>query len=203
MPFLEDGRTLVSALDGMRADTIYETPRLIMRRFLPGDLADAFEILSDPEVAKYEFWDAYDLEETREDLEIQGAVAPGTRGVWNEFAAEMKDGGKVIGNISFKMTDEEQLQAEIGFHFNRAFHGRGYGKEAVIGLIEYLWKLGAHRIWAVSDTRNENSWRLMERLGMRREGHLVENCFVKGEWGDEYLYALLEKDWRALRADHV
>lgn len=188
-------------------ETVYETDRMIIRRFQSKDLYDVHEILSDPEVAKYEFWDTYDIEETREDLEIQGAVVPGTCGVWNEFAVELKDGsdkvgsdrvgGKVIGNISFKMNDESQLQAEMGFHFNRAYHGKGYGKEAVIGLIEYLWKLGAHRIWAVADTRNMNSWKMMERLGMRREGHMVHNCFIKGEWCDEYQYALLEQEWRA------
>jgi RimJ/RimL family protein N-acetyltransferase len=180
-----------------RGEIQYETERMIIRRFLPTDLEDAYEILSDPEVAKYEYWDAFDREDTREDLEVQGAVVPGTCGVWNEFAVELKDGGKMIGNISFKMEDADQRQAEMGFHFNRKFHGRGYGKEAVIGLIEYLWKLGAHRIWAVSDTRNENSWKMMEKLGMRREGHMIHNCFVKGEWADEYLYALLEKEWRA------
>lgn len=189
-----------------RTETVYETDRMIIRRFQARDLVDVHEILSDPEVAKYEFWDAYDLAETREDLKIQGAVVPGTRGVWNEFAVELKDasdaigsersGGKVIGNISFIMKDAEQGQAEMGFHFNRAYHGKGYGKEAVIGLIEYLWTLGAHRIWAVADTRNVNSWKMMERLGMRREAHMVHNCFIKGEWCDEYLYALLEKEWR-------
>ncbi len=191
------------AVDTMRADTMYETPRLTVRRFLPGDLQDVFEILSDPEVARYEFWEAYDLEAAREDLEIQGAVEPGTCGVWNEFAVQLKDGGRVIGNISFKMRDRVQLQAEIGFHFNRAFHGRGYGKEAAAGLIEYLWKLGAHRVWAVADTRNVNSWKMMEKLGMRREGCMIHNCFVKGEWCDEYLYAVLEEDWRGLRAGPV
>ncbi len=195
-----------------RTETVYETDRMIIRRFQARDLDDVHEILSDPEVAKYEFWDTYDIEETREDLKIQGAVIPGTCGVWNEFAVELKDGsghagsdrvgsdrvgGKVIGNISFIMKDADQRQAEMGFHFNRAYHGKGYGKEAVIGLIEYLWKLGAHRIWAVADTRNVNSWKMMERLGMRREGHMVHNCFIKGEWCDEYLYALLEKEWRA------
>jgi len=170
-----------------------------MRRFRPGDLVDTFEILSDPEVAKYEFWEPYNLEETAEDISIQAAVTPGTVGVWNEFAAQLRDGGKVIGNISFRMNDEVQRQAEIGFHFNRSFHGQGYGKEAVIGLIEYLWRLKAGRIWAVADTRNENSWRMMEKLGMRREGHMIHNCYVKGEWCDEYLYAILEKDWRKAR----
>jgi hypothetical protein len=54
----------------MRAETMYETPRMIVRRFLPGDLSDVHEILSDPEVAKYEFWDTYNLEDTLEDLAI-------------------------------------------------------------------------------------------------------------------------------------
>ncbi len=180
----------------MRAEKVYETPRLIIRRFMPSDLQDAHEILSDPEVAKYEFWDPYDLEDTREDIEIQSAVVPGTFGVWNEFAVQLKDRDKCIGNISFRLNDPVQRQAEIGFHFNREFHGRGYGKESVIGLIDYLWKLGVYRIWAVADTRNLGSWKMMEKLGMRREGHMIHNCFVKGEWCDEYLYALLERDWR-------
>ncbi len=186
-------------------EVVYETPRLLIRRFLASDLQDAFEILSEPEVAKYEFWDAFTFEETRDDLEIQSAVLPGTFEVWNEFAVVLKPGekssGKVIGNISFRINDAVQRQAEIGFHFNVAFHGLGYGQESVTGLIEYLWKLGAYRIWAVSDIRNKASWKLMERLGMRREGHMVHNCFVKGEWCDEYHYALLEPEWRTFQSE--
>jgi RimJ/RimL family protein N-acetyltransferase len=182
----------------MPREIVYETSRLIIRRFMSMDVQDAYEILSHPEVAKYEFWDAYDWEETKEDIEIQSAVLPGTYGVWNEFAVEMKVGQKMIGNISFRLNDPVQRQAEIGFHFNVQYHGQGFGKEAVTGLIEYLWKLGAYRIWAVADIRNLSSWKMMEKLGMRREGHMVQNCFVKGEWCDEYQYALLEADWRKL-----
>ena len=57
--------------------------------------------------------------------------------------------------------------------------------------------LGLHRIIARCDARNGASARVMERLGMRREGHLVENEFIKGEWTDELLYALLEQEWRS------
>ncbi len=176
---------------------IYATPRLIVRRFSPSDLMDAYEILSDPEIAKYEHWDAFDMEDTRADLEIQGAVEPGTCEVWNEFAVTLREGGKCIGNISFKRSEADQGQVEMGFHFNRSFHGQGYGMEAVAGLIDWLWGLGVHRIWAVSDTRNTASWKMMEKLGMRREGHFAENCCIRGEWADEYLYALLQPEWRA------
>ncbi len=187
----------------MQSEIIYETPRLIVRRFLPQDLQDAYEFLSDPEISKYEHWDVFDLESTREDLEEQAAVIPGSHGVWNEFAVQLKDSGKMIANISFRFPDLEDRQAEIGFHFNRKYHGRGYGKESVIGLIDYLWTLGMHRVWAVSDTRNVASWKLMESIGMRREGHLIQNCKVKGEWGDEFLYAVLEPEWRARHGSPV
>lgn len=182
------------------APVIYSTPRLVVRRFRPEDLLDAFAILSDPEISKYEQWDVFDLEDVRKDLQAQAAVEPGTPIVWNEFAVTLKDGGTCIGNISFKRSEPEEAQAEIGFHFASAWHGKGYGKEAVIGLIDWLWGLKLHRIWAVADTRNVSSWKMMEKLGMRREAHFRENCLVKGEWADEYLYAMLEPEWRALRA---
>lgn len=178
---------------------IYSTPRLIVRRFQARDLMDAYALLSDPEISKYEQWGVFDLDEVREDLETQAAVEPGTPEVWNEFAVVLKEGGTCIGNISFKPGEPDQGQVEIGFHFARAWHGKGYGKEAVTGLIDWLWGRKAHRIWAVADTRNESSWKMMEKLGMRREGHFVQNCRVKGEWADEYLYAVLEAEWRERR----
>ena len=58
-------------------------------------------------------------------------------------------------------------------------------------------ELGLHRIAGRLDARNEASARVLERLGMRREAHLVENEFVKGEWTDELVYAMLEQEWRA------
>ena len=57
-------------------------------------------------------------------------------------------------------------------------------------------ELGLHRIVAETDARNDASIRLMERLGMRREAHLVENEFLKGEWTDSIVYAILETEWR-------
>ena len=61
--------------------------------------------------------------------------------------------------------------------------------------------LGLHRIVARCDARNDASARVMERLGMRREAHLVENEMVKGEWTDELVYALLDREWRAREAE--
>ena len=60
-------------------------------------------------------------------------------------------------------------------------------------------ELGLHRIVGECDARNSASARVLERLGMRREAHLVENEFVKGEWASALIYATLDREWRARR----
>ena len=92
-------------------------------------------------------------------------------------------------------------QAEIGFTLACEHQGKGYATEAVNRLLDYVFGvLGKHRVIAVTDTRNAPAARLLERVGMRREGHFVEDIWFKGGWGDEYEYAMLEREWRARRA---
>jgi RimJ/RimL family protein N-acetyltransferase len=63
-------------------------------------------------------------------------------------------------------------------------------------LLEYLFgELHLHRVIATCDVENIASFRLLERIGMRREAHLVENIWFKGAWGSEYSYALLYREW--------
>ncbi len=173
---------------------IYETSRTWVRLFSPDDLADTHEFMSDPEVARYEYWLPYSWEKTEKDIARLSQLPPGTIGRWNEYAVELKDVHFVIGCVSIKVEDAQSWQAEIGFHFNRNYQGLGLAYEASAGLLEYGVKLGVHRFYATVDVRNQKSIALMERLGMRREGHFRENCYVKGEWCDEYLYAILNRE---------
>jgi RimJ/RimL family protein N-acetyltransferase len=55
--------------------------------------------------------------------------------------------------------------------------------------------LGLHRVIAIADCRNAPSVALLERLGMRGEGHFLESNWFKGEWANEYLYAVLKNEW--------
>ena len=78
-------------------------------------------------------------------------------------------------------------------------HGHGYGTEGARLMLRLGFEvLGLHRIIGRCDARNTASARVMERLGMRREAHLIENEWVNGEWTDELLYAMLDHEWRAL-----
>lgn len=90
-------------------------------------------------------------------------------------------------------------QAEIGWALDPAHQGHGYATEAVRELLRLCFDdLGLRRVVALCFAANEPSWRLMERVGMRRETHTVrESLHRSGEWMDGLGYAILAEEWRA------
>lgn len=178
-----------------------ESERLVLRRFDDGDLAAFLAYLNDPLVARYQSWESYTEEQAREVIERQKGLEPGTPGQWFTFAAELKETGSLIGHVALSVKADDHRQAEIGFTFARAHQGRGLAREAAESVLDYAFGvLGLHRVVAITDCENERSVALLGRLGMRREGHFVENIWFKGAWGSEYLYALLREEWLARRA---
>lgn len=120
--------------------------------------------------------------------------------------------GTVIGDLMVRIEDAwaqheiaEQargVQAELGWVFDPGHGGRGYATEAVRELIRLCFTdLGLRRVTANCFAGNEASWRLMERLGMRRELYTVrESLHRSGEWLDGMGYALLADEWRAAQS---
>jgi len=173
-----------------------ETERLILRRLADEDLGHFLAYLNDPEVARYQPWESYTEEQAREVIGRQKSLEPGTPGQWFTFAAELKETGGMIGHVSLSVKADDPRQAEIGFTFARGQQGRGLAREAAEAVLDYAFGvLGLHRVAAVTDCENARSVALLERLGMRREGHFVENIWFKGAWGSEYLYAVLRREW--------
>ena len=173
------------------------TSRLILRRFQGSDLEAFLAYRNDPDVARYQSWTSYSREEAEAFLARQRALEPGTPGEWSQIALERRDAPGLIGDCALKVLAEDPRQAEIGFTLARAWQGHGYGAEAVTALLGHLFgTLGLHRVFAVTDAENAAAAALLERVGLRREGHLVENIWFKGVWGSEFLYAMLEREWR-------
>jgi RimJ/RimL family protein N-acetyltransferase len=116
--------------------------------------------------------------------------------------------GEVVGDLMLRVEDAwaqkevvEQgrgVQAELGWVLDPAFVGNGYATEAVRELLRICFEaLVLRRVTAICFADNEASWRLMERLGMRRELHAVADALHRsGDWLDTYGYALLATDWR-------
>lgn len=185
---------------GAKTFTKIETARLLLRRMADEDLAPFLAYLNDPEVARYQSWESYTERQAREVIEGQKALEPGTPGQWFTFAVELKETGAFIGHVALSVKEDDHRQAEIGFTFAREYHGRGLAREAAEAVLDYAFGvLELHRVTAVADCENERSAALLGRLGMRREGHFVENIWFKGAWGSEYLYAMLRKEWLSRR----
>ena len=169
-----------------------KTKRLIIRNFRDDDYLDLYEYLSDPVTYIYEPGQPISLKEA-------GKLCK-ERSKNNTFlAVELKKEKKLIGHIYFgKIEPEEYDTYEIGYIFNKKFHGHGYATEAAKKVIEYGFnEFGIHKIIANCDPKNKKSWKLLERLNMEREGKFRQKAFFrkndKGEpmWHDAYSYGLL------------
>ena len=174
-----------------------ETKRLILRSFQDSDLEAFVKYRSDPAVAKYQGWDApYGRAAAAAFIQEMKEKHPGTTGEWFQIAVELRASGEMIGDCAFHVLAPDGQQAEIGFTFSRPSQCKGYATEAVARLLDYLFgELGLRRVRATCDAENLASAKLLERIGMRREGHLIENIWFKGVWGSEYTYAQLKKEW--------
>lgn len=178
---------------------ILETPRLILRPFIDEDAAVFSGYRSDPEVARYQGWEApFSLEQAVDFIEYMKTATPGVPGPGYQLAFERKSDGVLIGDCFFKILNEDPRQAEIGFTLKCEVHGQGYASEGVGRLLQYLFDdLNLHRVRGNCDPQNSASIRLMERLGMRHEGCWIKSLWFKGEWADEDWYAILRQEWQA------
>jgi RimJ/RimL family protein N-acetyltransferase len=179
------------------AFTALTSDRLVLRRFRPEDLDAFVAYRSDPEVARYQGWEApYPRAEGARFLAELQATHPDTPGEWYQIAVALRQTGQMIGDCAVHTDADDPRQAEIGFTIAPGRQGHGYATEAVRRLLDYLLvELGKHRVHAKCDDRNLRSAALMERVGMRREGHLVESTWAKGEWTSDLLYAVLRREW--------
>ena len=178
------------------AFTQIESERLWIRRFNDSDLAPFRAYRNDPKIARYQSWDSCEEEEARAFIREMESVQPGVPGEWFQFAIASKETGDLIGDCALRVDEHEPYRAEIGFTLARESQGRGFASEAVSRLLDYAFNaLELHRVVAIADCRNAPSVALLERVGMRREGHFLEHVWFKGGWTDEYLYAVLKNEW--------
>ncbi|UJA21114.1 GNAT family N-acetyltransferase [Thermoleophilia bacterium SCSIO 60948] len=113
------------------------------------------------------------------------------------LAVAMAGDDRLIGEVVAFHRDPAEATVEVGVVFDPRHGGRGYATEAVGALVGMLFgELGMRRVTARLDDRNVASARLFERLGFRREAHLIENEHVKGELTSELDFAVLAREWR-------
>ena len=170
-----------------------ETARLRLRRFVPGDVAALHAIHSREDVTRWLGWNPRDEDEVRASLDAHIARPPDEGVV---LAIDLN--GELIGTANVAVG--EHRQGEVGFMLHPDHQGHGYATEAAAAILELAFDTyHLHRVYGSVAPRNTASARVLERLGMRKEAHLVENEWVKGEWLSEAVYAVLAREWRAAR----
>ena len=176
-----------------------ETERLLLRPFTEADFDGLSAYQSRPDVTRYLYWEARSPEEVREALE-QKIVGRSIAHETDVFclAIELKATGQMIGDVVLSLKSLPNRTAELGYVLHPDHHGHGYATEASRELLRIAFEeLELHRVVAGLEARNLASARVLEKLGMRREAHLVEDEFVKGEWQSAIEYAILDREWRA------
>ena len=172
------------------------TKRLVLRRYTQDDAQDVLAFASQPSVAKVT---CDNLEATdagvRTYIDVQNSYQPFERDKVFDLAVERKEGGRVIGLVTLICRDHKKGQ--IGWALGAEHRGQGYATEAAAALMAYGFaSLGLHRVEADTSSANADSWRVMERLGMRREAELRETVCEDGKWLDTYVYGMLSDEWR-------
>ena len=173
------------------------TDRLLLRPFRDDDLDAFHSIQRRPDVVRYLYWEPRTRDESSEMLgrrKLQVAIEKEGDGL--HLAAELQTTGVMIAHFSLFYASQDHRQGEVGFVMHPDHHGHGYATEGARLMLRLGFEdLGLHRIIGRCDARNTSSARLLERLGMRREAHQIENAFIKGEWTDELEYAMLDREW--------
>ena len=165
-----------------------ETKNLIVRNFELSDKEDLCEYMLQRVNAEFEAYP--DFTEEKAEAEIKYRYRSD-----EFFAIELKESHKVIGNIY--LGKREFNSKELGYVLNKDYQGKGYGSEASKAVIKYAFSNGIHRIYAECAPQNIASWKVMEKIGMKREAHFKNNIFfhvdAKGKpiYWDTYVYALL------------
>jgi RimJ/RimL family protein N-acetyltransferase len=185
---------------------ILTTDRLVLR---PLTLDEATAVHSNfaraKTVVKYLRWEVRDHDEesegrvTKRLTQSARITKQGDGLIWSvEFKQGDGSQGGEIGDVALFAKSIRNAQFEIGWVFHPAIHGRGLATEAATAVMDLAFgRLGAHRVYAELDAKNEASARLCGILGMRQEALLKDREIVDGEWHDVAIYAITADEWSA------
>lgn len=172
------------------------TSRLIIREYVEGDISDVLKNVGDPA-----YWDHHATEPpTYERLEALIVWAIQEQKITPRLnyylAVTTKNASAVIGEAVLRITDPLHRQAEIGFGVARSYWTRGYATEVAQALLRTAFgSLGMRRVYAQCTPENAASIRVMQKIGMAREGVLRDICHVRGRWWSSAIYAIIDHEY--------
>jgi ribosomal-protein-alanine N-acetyltransferase len=178
-------------------DLPIRTARLEMRDLVAEDFECVHRYASDSQVTRYLAWGPNTEAETRAFLLRAQAHAASRPRRDFELGVIDRVSGELIGGCGLHSRREASREYETGYCLRRDWWGKGVGSETLAALLAFGFRsLRAHRIYAQVSPGNTASVRMLERLRFRLEGRLRRDEFVREEWHDTLIYALLEEEWQ-------
>lgn len=181
------------------------TKRLSIREFVDSDRPALDGFVQDPEQLRYMMLSMKDGDEADSFLYMAKEKAQAYPRLEFHLAVEAWNTSDhadkaLVGGIALMREHPEHPEAELGYFFFREHWGKGYAVEASRVLIEFAFDtLHLHRIWGMCHSENTASFRVMEKLGMVREGLLREHRVLRGEYRSSYIFGILNREWRDIR----
>ena len=170
---------------------ILETERLTLRRVLPSDVKEMFELRSNPETMKYiprPLVTNYD--EALAHIKMMEDKIETNEGI--NWAITIKGDDKMLGVIGHYRIKPEHYRAEVGYMILPEYHGKGITTEAVQCVVDYGFNtMQLHSIEGVIDPENDASQRVLQKCGFVKEAHFKENEFYDGKFIDAVVYSKL------------
>ncbi|MGA7730035.1 MAG: GNAT family protein [Chloroflexia bacterium] len=174
------------------------TAHLILREFEESDFEAMLAYQSDPRYQRY-----YEqmTEERRYELArrllgnflANQQEQPRTK---FQLAITLPWNGRLIGNVGVRMSSAEATEGDLGCELAPDYWNLGYATEANNAMLAFGFEqLRLHRISASTIADNKGAWRVLEKLGMRREGELRETTRLADGWANSVIYGMLEQEW--------
>lgn len=171
------------------------TPRLRVDVLRNDDAEALFAYRADPAVARFQGWCPVDVAAARAFIAAH-PTKPEASG-WFQRAIRLRDTGQLIGDLGVSLPEEPEGSVEFGISIARAHQGSGNASEAVRAMFAFVFgQLDRHRIHASVDPRNLACMVMLRALGMRQEAHHRESLWLRGEWVDDVIFAMLAREWR-------
>jgi RimJ/RimL family protein N-acetyltransferase len=174
------------------------TERLLLRELVEEDWRAVLAYQSTPAYLRYYEWPQRTPESVQAFLRMLIDYQHETPRQKFQLAVVLPESGELIGNCGMRVRDPVLRAGDIGYEFDPRYWGRGYATEVARAMLAFGFdELGMHRISAHCVADNVGSAHVLEKIGMRREGHFREHEWYKGRWWDTLIYAILDHEWQS------
>lgn len=174
--------------------------RMRLRPYVPSDYDNFYDLHRREDVARHLPWPPRSESAATVALERHFNPRLEESGDHLTLAADDVDTSRLVGEFVLILRSTIHQQGEIGYILHPDFAGRGLATEGAQHMLDLAFsELMLHKVVARTSVANAASARVLDKVGMRREGHLLDSEYFKGRWNDEFVYGMVRPEWESLR----